>query len=202
MHLFSTPAEMAHLIRQEYTTLSFDKAKVQELAAMVADPANTLCFVTAQSFDTANLPLKEKWYKIDYNIEPYSAELLNKMKNPVVVDNGKKLDLPPENTFLPQNFDILPEDTALSAKPIKLNEAGLEDVDLWYKKDDTFKKPKGTFSCKIYTSDLYFGQTPKARVFGLMWQDCLESLMQEFKYMAEMASMKFSLTLARDCVDM
>ena len=101
---------MSHLIRHSYTTLEFDTGKVKELAALIADPTNTLCFVTAQSFDTANLPLKEKWYKMDYSLEPYSAELLNKMKNPVVAENGKKLDLPPLNTFLPKNFDILPED--------------------------------------------------------------------------------------------
>ena len=76
---------------------------------------------------------------MDYSLEPYSAELLGKMKNPVVVDNGCKLDLPPVNTFLPENFDILPEDLALSEKPIKINEPGLENVDLWYKKDDKFK---------------------------------------------------------------
>ena len=202
MHLFGTPEEMKHLIRHSYTTLDFDTEKVKELAALVADPSNTLCFVTAQSFDNANLPLKEKWYKMDYSLEPYSAELLGKMKNPVVVDNGCKLDLPPVNTFIPENFDILPEDLALSEKPTKLIEPGLENVDLWYKKDDKFKMPKGVFTCKIYTSDLYFGQTPKARVFALMWQDCVDSLMQEFKYMAEMAAMKFNMILARDCVNL
>lgn len=202
MHLFETPAEMAHLIRHTYTTLDFDEAKVKELAGLIADPTNSMCFVTAQSFDVANLPLKEKWYNLDYSMEPYGDELLNKMKNPVVADNGKKLDLPPLNTFLPQNFDILPEDKTLSEKPVKIIEEGLENVDMWYKKDDTYKKPKGIFACKIYTSDLYFGQTPKARVFGLMWQDCLDSLMQEFKYMAEMAAMNFNLVLSRDNVDM
>ena len=177
MHLFETPAEMAHLIRHSYTTLDFNEAKVQELAAKIAEPSNTLCYVTAQSFDVADLPLKEKWFNVDYSFEPYSEELLNKMQNPVVADNGKKLDIPPLNTFLPQNFDILPEDKTVSEKPVKITESGLEDVDLWYKKDDTYKKPKGVYACKIYTSDLYFGQTPKARVFAKMWKACLDSLM-------------------------
>ena len=77
-----------------------------------------------------------------------------------------------------------------------------EESDLWIKKDDKFNKPKATIQCKIYTSDLYFGQTPKARVFALMWQECLASLMQEFNYSAEMAALKFDLILLRDNIDM
>ena len=103
----------------------------------------------------------------DFHIEKYNDELLNLIKNPVVADNGKKLDLPPENNLLPKNFDILAEDAANSAKPTLIHQ--WEDTDLWFKKDDQFKKPKGIVTCKIYSSDLYFGQTPKARVFGLMW---------------------------------
>ena len=65
-------------------------------------------------------------------------------------------------------------------------------------KDDKFQKPKGIYSLKIYTGDLYFGSTPKARVFATLWQACVQSLMQEFVYMAEMAAMKFDLVILRD----
>ena len=175
MHLFETPQEMENLIRSSYTTLDFDATKVQELANLIADPTNTMCFVTAKSFKTEDLTLKEKWYNLDYSSEGYGTDLLNQMKNPVVADNGKKLDLPPINNFLPKNFDILPEDATVSTNPVKIHD--FENIDFWYKKDDKFKKPKGIISAKIYTSDLYFGQTPKARVFGIMWQQCLESMM-------------------------
>ena len=32
-------------------------------------------------------------------------------------ENGKKLDLPPQNTLLPTNFDLLAENIELSNKP-------------------------------------------------------------------------------------
>lgn len=200
MHLFKNPEEMSNLIRHSYMALEFDVNRTKELAGYLADPSNTMCFVTSQSFDVATLPLKEKWYNIDFSREKYSEDLLNKMKTPVVANNGKNLDLPPVNSLLPKNFDILPNDETISAKPILLQQ--WEESDLWIKKDDKFNKPKATIQCKIYTSDLYFGQTPKARVFALMWQECLASLMQEFNYSAEMAALKFDLILLRDNIDM
>ena len=102
------------------------------------------------------MPLKEKWYNVDYSIEKFSESLLDKIKNPLVVDNGKKLDLPPMNSLIPQNFDILEIDESLSEKPILIHQIEA-DTDLWYKKDDKFKTPKGIVTCKIYTGDLYFG---------------------------------------------
>jgi len=167
---------------------------------LIADPSNTMCFVTSQSFDKESLPIQDPWYKVDFSREKYSDDLLAKMKKPAVADNGKKLDLPPVNNMLPKKFDILAADATISAKPTLAHQ--WEETDLWVKKDDTFNKPKAIIACKIYTSDLYFGQTPKARVFALMWQECLESLMQELKYSAEMAAMKFDLTLLRDNVNM
>jgi secreted Zn-dependent insulinase-like peptidase len=55
------------------------------------------------------LPLHQKWYKYNYSSEKYPAALLEKLKNPTIADNGKKLDLPPLNTLLPTNFNVLPE---------------------------------------------------------------------------------------------
>ena len=167
MHFFKEPGEMSHLIRQSYTALKFDPERTKELAACLTNPANTLCFLTSKSFQPSEFDKKDPWMGTDFHIEKYNDELLNLLKNPVVADNGKKLDLPPENNLLPKNFDILAEDAANSAKPTLIHQ--WEDTDLWFKKDDQFKKPKGIVTCKIYSSDLYFGQTPKARVFGLMW---------------------------------
>lgn len=155
MHKFKTPKEMCHLIRHSYTALEFDAARIKQLAALIADPANTMCFINSQSFDNASLPLKEKWYNVDFSREKYGEELLNKMKKPVVADNGKNLDLPPVNTLLPKNFNVLATDAAISAKPTLLQQ--WEETDLWIKKDDRFNKPKALIACKIYTSDLYFG---------------------------------------------
>ena len=169
MYLFKTPGEMKHLIRHFYTTLDFDEARTKEMAALIADPANCLAVLTSQSFKDEELPDHEYWYKFNYDIKPFGDELMAKMKNPVVADNGKKLDLPPENDMIPTKFDVLGKDAALSEKPTKLSNAGWDGLDVWYMKDDKFEKPKGIYNLKIYTGDLYFGSTPKARVFATLW---------------------------------
>jgi len=74
------------------------------------------------------------------------------MANPVVKDNGKKLDLPPPNNLIPSNFDVLPPCPEHSKQPVFAKQ--WENCDLWFKKDDKFLKPKGNISTRIYTTDL------------------------------------------------
>ena len=57
--------------------LEFDPERIKELAGYLADPTNSQCFFTSQSFKVADLPLKEKWYNIDFKREKYSEDLLN-----------------------------------------------------------------------------------------------------------------------------
>lgn len=68
-----------------------------------------------------------------------------------------KLDLPPQNNLLPKNFEILAEDVSLSDR-VKLLKTW-DDTEIWYKKDDRFKRPKGIVNFKFYTNDCLFSQT-------------------------------------------
>jgi len=173
------------LIKSNYTTEKFDVARTKELAAAIADPANMICFVTSQSFEAESFPLKEKWYNIPFSKEKLSKELLDKLKKPVVADNGMKLDLPTPNTFLPKNFDVIKANSEFSKIPVLMfsdKNTLWPGTDIWLKKDDKFDTPKATILCKIYTRDLHFGETPNARVFAIMWKECLESMMCELNY--------------------
>jgi len=114
MHGFKNADDMGHLISHSYTADFFDKERCSEFAKLLSDPSNTLTFVTSQSFDVKDLPEQQKWYKIDYKSEPYSESFLALMKNPVVAENGLKLDLPPANNLIPKNFDILPDNAEMS----------------------------------------------------------------------------------------
>ena len=62
------------------------------------------------------------------------------MANPKCEIKNKKLDLPPKNTMIPKNFDILPEDKSKSELPVHI--FGDDSTDLWYHKDDQFQQPK------------------------------------------------------------
>lgn len=108
MQKFEDEKDIPHLLRHRFVADHFDKERIKELASHFVRPENTLMFLTSKSLDDATLQQKEKWYNIDYSSEKYSEEFLKGLINPKVKDNGKKLDLPPANTLLPKNFDILP----------------------------------------------------------------------------------------------
>ena len=128
--------------------------------------------LSSKSFDEDTLPLNQKWYKFDYSLEKFSQERLAELGAATVPDNGKPLDLPKPNNLIAENFDILPEDQSFSARPQCIQKwDGL--ADLWYKKDDKFKKPKAIMACKIYTSDLDLGSAPLTSVFSEVWKRML-----------------------------
>ena len=97
----------------------------------------------------------EEWYSTKYSIAPFSAELVEKMKNPQCPIGSKKLDLPPPNNLIPKNFEILAKNADQSEKP-KLVKSW-EETDLWYKKDDKFERPKASVTMKYYTRDCDLG---------------------------------------------
>ena len=157
--------------------------------------------ISSKSFEDSTLPNNMYWYKFNYSLDKVTEERLQQLRAPVVPDNGKRLDLPPANNFIATNFDVLPEDASLSARPMLVKQ--WEDLaDLWYKKDDKFKKPKGTVACKIYTDDLMFGQSPQTVVFAELWKRSLTEVLREFSYLAEQAKLDFSFTLYIDNIDL
>ena len=63
---------------------------------------------------------KEKWYGTKHNVEVFSPDLLKKMKEPNVDVSKLQLDLPLENTLIPENLDVLPKNPKMSGKPYLL----------------------------------------------------------------------------------
>lgn len=93
----------------------------------------------------------------------------------------------------------MPEDSEKSKIPQLLKT--WDDAELWYKKDDRFSQPKGYVGMKYYTSDILFGASPHTRVFAEVWKLCFEEFLREYTYMAECASLKLSIVLAHDNVN-
>ena len=144
----------------------------------------------SKSFEDDSLPIHHKWYKFNYSCEKISDARLNELRSPQIEDNGKALDLPPVNNLIAANFDILPEDETFSKCPKLIQQWG-DNVDLWYQKDDKFKKPKAIISLKIYTTDLGFGTSPEAQVFSEVWKNLVLERLREFTYLADCAKLKF-----------
>lgn len=75
-------------------------------------------------------------------------------------------------------------------------------ADLWFRKDDRFKKPKAIVGCKIYTNDLGFSTSPQAAVFAEVWKRVLQEYLREFTYMADCAKLDFKVAVIRDNIDL
>lgn len=75
-------------------------------------------------------------------------------------------------------------------------------ADLWYKKDDKFKKPKGIVGCKVYTADLGLSNNAETKVFTDVWRRMLIESLREFTYMADCAKLSFNMSIPRDNIDM
>ena len=163
---------------------------------MLADPKKTLVILSSKSFTDESLPKFEKWYKINYSADKFTDEQMKNVTEPTVRDNGKKLDLPPPNNMIPAKFDVHPECADDSKIPRCVKQ--WDDTDLWFKKDDKFKKPKGNIAFKLYTNDLNFGTTQISRVFAEVWKGCLNEYIREFKYMADCAELEFVCQLPID----
>jgi insulysin len=170
------------------------------MAALLADPANSMMFLTSKKLDDSTLPLKEKWYNIQYSSEKYSEAFMNRLKNPQPADNGKKLDLPPPNTLLPTNFDIINDEAQFSQKPVLIEVQ--DGAEVWYKQDQQFKRPKGIVNLTIYhNDDGNVTATPAKQLFHHVWRACLSEFMREFKYMADCAGLDCSINSSNPAVN-
>jgi secreted Zn-dependent insulinase-like peptidase len=118
------------------------------------------------------------------------------MNAPNVEITNKKLDLPPVNNLIAKNYDVLPK----SAPPAKVPQVikQWEDSDLWYMKDDKFETPKAVVYMKLYTNDNRFGETPRDRLFPIIWRDVFDEFIGEFAYMAEVANLNSSVVMNND----
>lgn len=72
------------------------------------------------------------------------------------------------------------------------------DGDLWYMKDDKFKRPKAIINLKLYSNDCMFGRTAQSRVFVEVWKNVVKEYLREFYYMASMAELEACMVIYHD----
>jgi secreted Zn-dependent insulinase-like peptidase len=142
----------------------------------------------------------EEWYQTKYSVTNFSEQLKQRMTNPNIEFKKSKLDLPPKNNLIPTNFDILNENPEYSETPKLL--VSNKNYDLWYKKDDQFKRPKSFVSMKMYTPDCLLGVSPNSRVFINLWTLMMNEYLREFNYMANCANMNFEISPLYDSISL
>lgn len=150
--------DMSQILRSKYVSETYDPERIKEYSQLLTQTDNLLIFLKSKSFaDDESIKLnEEKWYKTKHVVEPFSADLLKKMREPNCDTSKLKLDLPPKNTLIPENLAVLPEDKE-HGKTHLLKQ--WDDADLWYHKDNKFDRPKAYVYIKVYTGDDDFGNS-------------------------------------------
>jgi secreted Zn-dependent insulinase-like peptidase len=114
MHVF-TDENIHDINRTKYVVDDFNPEQLKTIAESLCDPKGLNILMRSQSFkDTPLVSETEEWYGTKYKVTPFSDELIDKIANPKCEIKSKKLDLPPPNTMIPKNFDVLPEASEFS----------------------------------------------------------------------------------------
>lgn len=184
------------IISSQYLHEKFSE-ETQKFSEMLTNPDNCYFLLKSKEFE-GKTDQTSKYYFAPYSKSSIEEEnLLDSLKNPKTADG--LFGLPPQNTLLPKNFDILEKNPELSAQPVQiLNKDGLQ---VWYQKDDKFEKPKAIFRLKYYTADSGLGYSLKGRVFAEVWDAVVQDKIKEFVYMAEMAGLELRMSLLQDNYD-
>ena len=102
-------------------------------------------------------------------------------------------DYPPENHFIPKNFDILPPPETISKYPDKI--LSHKNLQVWYLQDTIFKKPKAYMVSQfISPEDLCDFSEIKIRIMSVILTKIFKVELGEFLYMAESVSMGFTFS--------
>ena len=152
------------LLKSRYIYENFDKNTILSLLENYITPNCLRIFVLSQKYqDTAEL--SEEWYQTKYSIEDFSENFLKEISDPFNWNElNPPLHLPLPNIYIPKNFDLKPrDDSSLSCSLIRDD----THCKVWYKQDQNFKQPKGSFDIFFESPVAY--STPRDTVISLFF---------------------------------
>jgi len=115
MHIFNEE-NIWNLIRSTLVADEFDEDRLKNVIDVMSLPSSLDIVLRSKTFE-GKFEKEVDFYHTKYSIEKFSDELLAKINTPNCKVSSCKIDLPPPNTLVPKNFDILEKDESLSAQP-------------------------------------------------------------------------------------
>ncbi|CAJ0757480.1 22016_t:CDS:10, partial [Entrophospora sp. SA101] len=172
------------VLSKPYIFREYDPKLIQESLDWLR-PDNFNLTLVSQTF--TDLDQKEKWYGVEYKVEPISENLLQELKSETI---DSELKLPLSNEFIPTNFEIKKQEVITPLKhPNLIKNTDL--VRIWYKKDDTFWVPKVYIWFKIQSPLVY--TTPSNAVKTRLYLALIEDALNEYSYSAKIAGLYYNL---------
>ena len=148
---------------------------------------NALVLVSSKSFE-GKTDQTEEIFSTKYTNEDIPAEYLAAFNAGDLSwkASSEVLDLPPKNTLIPTNFDIV-EGEALAPANIRVT----EESSLWHQLDTEFKFPKIGFNLKVKLQHRGNYVDPKSENLKALWVQCFNTEMSTLNYLSEMAKSYF-----------
>ena len=140
--------------------------------------------------------LIEEFYGTKYTSEPLSTEITELYTNSWKVQpkiTKKKLDYPPENTFIPTDFTLRNTGKSdLPQYPQKILETAYSEC--WFKMDNQFNVPKASIMIQMFTNDNDFGADLRSNLIASFWFSLVHESLNELLYLAKEASAHASMS--------
>ncbi|XP_045541115.1 insulin-degrading enzyme [Papilio machaon] len=182
-------------ILSAYYLLSEWKPELIEEVLSRLVPKNVRIGVVAKRFADKCTQV-ESWYGTKYLQEDIED---SKIKEWEEARAGPELHLPHPNQFLPERLELETshDPTADSIAPIILKDTPL--MRLWFKRDNEFKLPKAYIAIDLFSPLSY--ADPESCALLSVWVLLIRDGLQEYAYAAELAGLRWNVTIAKQAVN-
>ena len=151
---------------------------------------NLNIYLLSKSFEK-ECDLTEKIYGTKYHKEKF--DITEEEVNAYMCSHC--LDYPPDNNFIPKNFDIFPSPENIGKYPEKILES--KHCKVWHLQDIIFNKPKAYIVAQfMFPVDLCNFSEIKNAVISTILVKIIEQELGEIIYMAKEANINFNFTSA------
>lgn len=157
-------------------------------------PRNSIIHISSPNYkNDKSLNQTEQYYNIKYGVVDYPMAYGNEF---IAYNKNKHINItiPKKNKLIPKNTDILKYN--MGKNPVKYeNDNGIE---IWYKKDNTFKKPRIMVSLNIYVPNLL--KTPRHEALYSMYIDYIKYILNSYIYYMQIADSALFINIADDSI--
>lgn len=195
IHLVSEMASYMHnlppaeYLSGQYLYKEFNIEKIQEVLSCLTPENGNITI--AGKFVSDKVTRKERWYETPYHVESVKEERHRQWTDR---KSSTEIRLPAPNPFIPTEFDLIVEPLPDGEDDVEGPAEILRDdyMEVHYKLDRTFKRPKATVILSMRTPLAY--RSPWHSVMCNIFTYLLEDALTEYTYAAEKAGFMYSIS--------
>lgn len=170
------------VIKGPYYSGEFDKDLVLDMIERLT-PDNMRMVVTAKELNTSRI---EPLYNTPYDLEKLTAKFKKKLAN---AGQSARLSLPKINPFIPEDTDLVKDDTPDNKPRQVVSQPGLS---VWHQQDSQFLIPKSDIFITLQTA--HNPASIEDRILLSLYSSLVNDALNEFAYPAYLAGLKYSVS--------